>query len=644
MLATALALAMLGQLSADALQTDKNVGPVTVEQTIWGLGNATSMTFNQVALQIRNDSDEIFEGTIAIEIDRSTTARTQPNDTVIRDLFLSVGETRWVTFGVFLVDGGTEWKAVTANREGKIVGQTPLAPPTFRDPVVLAITNEGNAARLPSLAASRFPTKATLLDGLHTVVITEAPRWQPGQERAFSQWLRSGGRALIPSDANSWPAELAELNQPLPEIRIGAGRAIRITQPVDELSTEAVLTLFRGESLTPWKNSTEAGRRRRTTIGAKKYAWDADGEVFLSLNSVATPLSLALLFYPMVVIYLVAIGIISWKSHDNRWLIKRYVLTLVGLVGVTTVAFAIASPMSGRMAGEFVSISFAIDFNDPWDDSAYAATNAVSKPTSGQTTPPSQKQSEATPVEEHVASNAKLPRFDLRTYTVYRTPLPRAIEISADDRDTIESRLVSIGSPQAQTVIHDGPSQTLTASVPGVTNLFLRSREVARLPAPRWKVSTLAPGGRLIPANHLARQFKPIAAIVQHGARIVRLDYSEQRSEFLVENSEWKGLDDFLVNPSMDPRTYSLTTLGLGNNSHVTDKGHILDAAGRAVPAFQQATGAVKPVDMTLPPQTYRLFVLTETPEQFQTLSPPLPVGQCYTVWCSQHAYQANTQ
>ena len=49
------------------------------------------------------------------------------------------------------------------------------------------------AAPIPRLSDELFPTDVTGLDGLHSVLLDHAPRWEPARRQAFLDWLRCGG-------------------------------------------------------------------------------------------------------------------------------------------------------------------------------------------------------------------------------------------------------------------------------------------------------------------------------------------------------------------------------------------------------------------------------------------------------------------
>lgn len=604
MLAVVTLLSLLGQ-------PDDNKGPLTVEQTLWGYGSAVPMTFNQVSLQVRNDGKVPFDGRLAIELSDRVRARNQPHDAVVRELYLSPGETRWVPFGVFLVDGGAEWEAVTLDGDGAIIGRSPLTQPRFREPGVVAVVDESSAAKVPVLDADRFPTKSTLLDGFYAVILPDDPKWQPGQERAFDEWIRQGGRVVLGSRATNWSPTLASLGKPLPDFTIGCGRVIRSENPL-ELTEDEVRDAFRGISIPEGGETTHDpwGRRR---LNSGKYAWDADGEVFLSLNEIATPSSLALLFYPMVVVYVGVVGWISWRSSKERWRIRRYVVSLVITVASAIVVFAFASPLSGQLATQCVGLTFAIDLGDS---------------------------SNASDAEE----GRELPRLDLTTYAVFRVPFPMKTTNSVPNSDVVETRLISVGSPLVRSRIDDGPIQAVSTAIQGVTNIAVRSRQSVLNTPPRWSVSAITKGAELQPENALAKELRPLAALVQVGHSVNRMSLEKDKQlrgrQPLVMNDRWISLRDFLVNPSMDDRLYELNGFAMAASTDTNDDARLKDAAGKALPAFHQLTGAIEPVTATLPEGVYRLFVLTETPESFHPDEPFLPRGSFYTVWCSQQVYQ----
>lgn len=585
-------------------------GPLTVEETIWGFGTATSSVFNPVAIQVRNDSGDVLEGVVALRIAGRRPSRSQPGQSVERDIFLSPGESRWLNFGAFLVDGGSEWKLVMLSLDGNVLSEAMLPPISFADPKVIAVSNAAFRGALPTFPAARFPTRSTLLDGVYAIVMEEVPAWQPGQETAFAEWLAKGGRAVIGQTATGWPPDLARLNVPLSEIQFGAGRVIRVGPTMDGLTDGKVRELFSvaGTEVIESYDPTRGDVRQTNRLQAR-YAWDGDAEVFLALDSAATPKSLWLFFFPLMLAYVGAVGWLSMVSKSDRWPIRRFVVVLVITVIVSTAAFAIASPLSGRLASERISMTFVTDLGD--DE---PAGRGVSEP----------------------VDPAILPRLDFRSFTVFRTPISKTVTVPGERAD-VSSGMVSLESSGSMFVVQDGPSQTITGAVPGVTNLHLRARGVLRMTPPRWAIRGIAPGSKLEPANAAARKLKPIAAMVQSSSSIVRLEQQpKERDGTLVVAAEHKALKDFLVNPSMDDRIYELN-FAVNSGREVSFRERILDAAGRAVPSFGQATGAISPAAAILPNGVQRLFVLTETPEEFRMSIDGSTAGACYTVWCVEY-------
>lgn len=573
-----------------------NAIPLTVEDTVWGLGSVTAMTFNQVAVQIRNDSSDAFDGTLWLAPEDPAFNSRQSATSVVRETYLSPGETRWVPFGVFMVDGATEWSITWKTADEEVQGSTKLPPVTFKSAAVVAVTGSTRSFRMATFPAARFPTKATLLDGAHAFVFAEVPDWQPGQEAALAGWLAAGGRVIIGQDAVGqdvvgWAGTLSRLNNPSRRSRFGAGSVLRVAGDVSDMTEQQIRDLLTIRATDDQVVDTSGRTPNRLRSG---YAWDLDGEVFLSLDRYATPRTLAYLFYPLVLTYLVLLAGLTVRNLRERWSTRRYLVTLAIVVSGTTLVLAFVSPLSAGGASRCVSITYAIDLGD----TVTGSTNML----------------------------------DLRHFTVYRTSLSKTLVLGDDKANTsangvsVESELVNIGSSSVSATTIDGRKQQTRATLPGVTNVFIRSRQQVAAEPPRWSIEFNGIAYELKPANDLAKDFKPMAALLQRGKSVGRFD-----RELKLESTK-RPLKDFLVNPSM-AHSFHLDPVHRRRNSGLD---YIFDAAGKALPAFHRATGVLQPKDVELEAGFVRLFVLTEAPPEYQPHSDALRADNAYIVWCSQ--------
>jgi len=187
-----------------------------VVEVRWGLdGRAVPDRINPVSIFLSNPSNQPYDGLLALS--KSDTFGTQLGAAVVEQCYLSPSARRWVQFYVPVEDPEETWTLTWG--EGPS-GRAALPVARLGPPATVMLDDPdqsryvtGEIARLPD---QLFPTDVSGLDGLHSVILDHAPRWEPVRRQAFLDWLRLGGivHVLHGEDGKFpvFPEELAALN------------------------------------------------------------------------------------------------------------------------------------------------------------------------------------------------------------------------------------------------------------------------------------------------------------------------------------------------------------------------------------------------------------------------------------------------
>ncbi|MFO1094267.1 MAG: hypothetical protein U0992_13315 [Planctomycetaceae bacterium] len=198
--------------------------------------------------------------------------------------------------------------------------QLTLGPPAtviLYDPEAVSPRGAG----LPRFDESFFPISVSGTTGLAAVVLDHAPRWQTAQQAAFLDWLRCGGivHLLQPSvgEFPTFDGDLALLNAPFDEQRIGAGRVIKHAVPMSQLDrtfAESQLLPRNPLQLKPAPETTDVNAANQNMYSW--IDWDVAGQVFNRVRQMTRPDHNWALIYVMSLVYLVLI-------FPGCWLIGR---------------------------------------------------------------------------------------------------------------------------------------------------------------------------------------------------------------------------------------------------------------------------------------------------------------------------------
>ncbi|MHC4994035.1 MAG: hypothetical protein ACYTGQ_03185, partial [Planctomycetota bacterium] len=148
----------------------------------------------------------------------------------VDEVYLGPGDTRVLRFYPFVNGDGHEWRLEWGRRgsyEIPAPDHGPEAHVLLNDP-----DSYGRSARgIRALPDNLFPPTVVATEGLASVVIDHAPRWDAAVSRAFMDWLRLGGRVcILRGVGDTYPVftgALDPLNHPADDFTLGGGRVTR---------------------------------------------------------------------------------------------------------------------------------------------------------------------------------------------------------------------------------------------------------------------------------------------------------------------------------------------------------------------------------------------------------------------------------
>jgi len=298
-----------------------------VEGLTWGYdGTVMINAFNPVSFELHNDSNEPMNLPLrltksnGIELVDAPVGVLGPNDPV----YLAPQSSRRVQLFAYVQSQHNDFTLawgrdpsqrldLTANAQ-LTVG--PAATVILFDPEAVLPRGTG----LPRFDEQFFPVSASGAVGLAAVVMDHAPRWQTTQQQAFQDWLQAGGvvHLLQPSEGETpmFEGDLASLNTPLDEQRVGAGRIFRHPVPMSSLDRE-----FVEQTILP--RNTHAPKPVPADVDPQNqqmnYAWvdwDVAGQIYNRVKQMTRPDHNWPLIYLMSLVYLLLI-------FPGCWLIGR---------------------------------------------------------------------------------------------------------------------------------------------------------------------------------------------------------------------------------------------------------------------------------------------------------------------------------
>jgi hypothetical protein len=284
-------------------------GSVVIKHIEWGFdGKAVQRTFTPLSVLVQNNTAAPVSGTLKL------TKHLQLNQRIdaeyVQTYYVSGFSSRWVQLTPYVIDDYETWTlswGEARNQKAEIptprVGER--ATVLIHDPEAVQIA--GGVLRRCDQAI--FPVSVTGTDGLRGVVFDRPPDWQGAREQAFLDWLRRGGRVFLLEAPGGGPprfsGDLAVLNQPDEQFRIGDGLVRRIALPAADIDFETAQSFILHDEQPDVPDSV----RQATTASTfgNTFGWDSDRQLFIDLQQAARFHRHWWLIYLVVLLYLLAL-------------------------------------------------------------------------------------------------------------------------------------------------------------------------------------------------------------------------------------------------------------------------------------------------------------------------------------------------
>jgi len=223
----------------------------------------------------------------------------------------------------------------------------------------------GGATGLRTFRSDLFPTTVIAMDGLHSLALDHAPRWESAARRqALLDWLRRGGELHLLQDGNgkfpAFSASLAALNNPLDRFRLGAGRVVRHAVSRGTLSNEWLAE--KGYPLPTLHAPDDA------------HVYDYEDTVLDSLGNMVRPDHSWGLIFLTTVAYIVLIGPVNYLFGRKRG--RDYRLTLLFFL-VTVALFTWLLGVIGRRGHDETAVVHSVSYARQIEPDLYDVTQWV---------------------------------------------------------------------------------------------------------------------------------------------------------------------------------------------------------------------------------------------------------------------------
>jgi len=326
---------------------------IDVEQVIWGFdGQVVVNRFNLLSVLVSNPSPQPFEG--RIELTKSVGAR-QVDVPLAESVYLSPHSSRWVQFHPYVKVDWEEWSLAWGTTSASTYSlmkprHGPRACVLLEEPDALS-SSAGAIKRFPE---GLFPAHISACDGLRDVVLDHVPRWEPARQRAFADWVRSGGRVhLLQSTRGAFPrftGELEFLSADVPRQRAALGYVFHHERDRQHLTpgfVEQVIVRDRAISEMPASvpSTSDAAASARSPAEDDDpktfvYQWEGDSPLLTNLKKMSRPSHSWVLIHLLALTYIGLVfpgtfSISMWREGDYRYVFG----SLLGVVLLFSLAF-----------------------------------------------------------------------------------------------------------------------------------------------------------------------------------------------------------------------------------------------------------------------------------------------------------------
>ncbi|MBM4030600.1 MAG: hypothetical protein FJ291_02305 [Planctomycetes bacterium] len=343
-------------------------GALAVVSTEWGFGGkVVPGRIAILSVELANPSPAPFEG--ALTLYKGTGLGAHVDAPLVEPCFLSPGASRWVQFYPYVRREDEQWwlEWGPGPKDRSRLPGPKLGPPAR---VVLYDADDplgrSAKARYPLFPENLFPPTVAATDGLHSVLLDHAPRWEPVRREAFLDWLRRGGEVHVVQDRAGrhpvFPGELGVLNAPSPQPsprgrggeapspqpspqgrggeapspqpspqgrggrhHVGGGLVVRHGMPCRDVTDDT----FR-------VNRCPAPKMSEEYTGYRLH--DLEEPLFQALRNVTRPRHAWGLIYLTVIAYIMVLGpanlVFSRKRRDYRLSLLFFFLSVAGAAGL----------------------------------------------------------------------------------------------------------------------------------------------------------------------------------------------------------------------------------------------------------------------------------------------------------------------
>ena len=515
--------------------------------------------FSPVLVQLRNDGNEPFEGPVTLA--RVPTSRYEAvPPPVVREVYLSPGETRWVTFTPFV--GGPSPDYCVRWSDGDVALPTVKA----RSKRVVFVGGEYSRANLPVVRDRFLPTRATALDGVRVIAVSEDATLQPEQEDALRDWVFAGGTLVRGASSDNRGGTLAFSDRPEAASAFGRGLVLRSGEDPASLTRESIKRAVRlsGRVDTVDLAIEEAGRLGRD----RPLVFNADAEMMSAVASAMRPRGLTYGLPLILAAYVAGVWLVGRRARRKQWpgWLAASVTGLLSAAGVW--AAEATSPLAGD-AGTALGTVAVAEVVRPGDD-------------------------ETPPV------------CGVRQWAVFRDRDGGVRTIRPD----AEGGLVSLSNAATDARVADGPTQTLAVTVPPRSNVAVRMRGLRPVEPPDVTIDSFRSLNKLLLTGSVRDgRLRFRGGLAQYRNQVVRL------TPYLRATGGAVSLTRHLGNPSLRWQGFWFRPYG-----QAVVKERLTDAAGRALLLSYAPAGRIEPFEMTLPPGTLRLVLIEELPPEADLL------------------------
>jgi hypothetical protein len=292
-----------------------------VKEVVWGFdGQVVPYRFNLLSVFVFNPTESIYEGELVLY--KTGGVGGWLGARLVSPCFVAPHSGRWVQFYPFVNDERDEWVLVWGRRPKE---SERLPRPGFGAPAQVLLADPDDlftaGIRMRAFPQNLFPPSVTATDGLDSLVLDRAPRWEPARRQAFLDWLSRGGTVhLLPGEDGRYPQsgdDLAALNAPVDRFRVGAGLVVRHRVGRREISAELLANMgFPAPEL-------KVGRG---------YIRGLENVFFQQLKELTRPEHNWTIIYTMVAVYIVLIGPVNYLCGRKRREYRLALLLFLALV------------------------------------------------------------------------------------------------------------------------------------------------------------------------------------------------------------------------------------------------------------------------------------------------------------------------